>query len=298
MWRSNASAYLTLIEGTIRIGNYSNNGFNSVQISGTDRRWALLTPQTAQCQVLTETLLHSSISLTLKSLLQLPAYQPVINSEKNVWAFWDTGFSNCLAWCQRNVISWVRRLPPSWTVHILDNVEGSPAHISKFISPSFFPEALTQDKLANPQPGAHTSDLVRLPLLSLYGGVWHDVSPLLFWSLDSLCWNQLADPAHPFEMASFRIAFSPERTAVFNGFIAARRSNPCIKLWHAVCLEVWRSRTTTVGMHKHPLLQHLPRYEAPSIPGAKTPIHVRAICQLRDANHLSRAFAAPSGSSE
>ena len=74
----------------------------------------------------------------------------------------------------------------------------------------------------------------------------------------------LADPTQPFEMAGFRIAFSAERTAMFNGFIAARKGNSCIKRWHDICLEVWRGRTTTTGMHKHPLLRHLPRYESSS----------------------------------
>ena len=214
------------------------------------------------------TLDHSSDAQIIQELLQ---YKPVTNSEKNVWAFWDKGFSNCPPWCQRNVISWVQRLGPSWTVRVLDNVEGSPNHISKFVDESFFPESFNQRRLDDPQPGAHISDLLRLPLLYLYGGVWLDVAFFLFRGLDGLCWDLLADPAQPYEMAGFRIAFNPERTALFNGFIAARKGNRCIKLWHDTFLQVWRGRNTTVGMHKDRLLQHLPRYEAPSIPGRKAP---------------------------
>ena len=86
-------------------------------------------------------------------IAQLLELQPAIGSERNVWAFWDRGLSNCPAWCQRNAVGWVRRLAPSWTVCVLDCVEGSPLHISKYVDDSFFPEVLNQQKLAGPHVG-------------------------------------------------------------------------------------------------------------------------------------------------
>ena len=204
-------------------------------------------------------------------IAHLSEHQPATNSEKNVWAFWDRGLANCPGWCQRNIVSWVRRLAPSWTVRVLDCVEDSPVHISKYIDRSFFPQVFNQQKMSGPHVGSHTADLVRLPLLYLYGGVWLDVGFFLFRNLDDLCWNVLMDPMQPFEMAGFRIAFSAERNAMFNGFIAACKGNPCIKHWHDICLKIWRGRTTTTGMHKHPLLRHLPRYEASSAQTSKAP---------------------------
>ncbi|KAF7505013.1 hypothetical protein GJ744_001467 [Endocarpon pusillum] len=57
-----------------------------------------------------------------KSLTQYTS----VTSEKNIWAFWDSGFRNVPAWCQRNVLNWVRLCSPSWTVRVLDSVSKSP----------------------------------------------------------------------------------------------------------------------------------------------------------------------------
>lgn len=204
-------------------------------------------------------------------LARLQTFQPVTDSERNVWAFWDKGLPQSPPWNQRNVISWVRRLGPSWTVRVLDRVEGSPVHISKYVNSSFFPETFNSQTMAGPHVGPHTADLIRLPLLYLYGGVWLDVGFLLFRNLDDLCWRTLEDPTTPFDMAGFKVTFSEEIGMMFNGFVAARKDNHCIKYWHDTFLKVWEGVTTTSGMHKHPLLQHLPKYEPPSANGSKSP---------------------------
>ncbi|KAL8786857.1 MAG: hypothetical protein Q9195_008014 [Heterodermia aff. obscurata] len=210
-------------------------------------------------------------SLTDEEIIaQLQERRPITESEKNVWAFWDSGLGNCPAWCQRNVVSWIRRLSPSWTVRFLDNVPGSPNNLSNFIPAEYLPELFTANNQTlrnDPQSGTHLSDIVRLPLVYLYGGIWMDVSFILFRNLDSLCWDVLADPARKEEMCGFRVSFGPPSpdtlTAFFNGFIAARRHNLCIKLWNETCLAVWKGTENTLGMHKHELLRHLPRYESP-----------------------------------
>lgn len=201
----------------------------------------------------------------------LHTFEPVLQSERNVWAFWDKGFSKAPPWNQRNVVSWVRRLGPSWTVRLLDRVEGSPVHVDKFVDPSFFPKAFREQTMQGPHVGPHTSDLIRLPLLYLYGGVWLDVGFYLFKSLDDICWKELEDPASPFEMAGFKVTFNAEISNMLNGFIAARKGNPCIKHWHEIFLKVWEGATNTLGMHKHPLLRHLPKCEPPSRPGMAPP---------------------------
>ena len=200
-------------------------------------------------------------------LSKLKAFQPPTSSERNLWAFWHSGLSNSPPWNQRNVVSWVRRLGPSWTIRVLDRVEESPVHVSKYVDSSFFPEAFLDNKMDGPHVPPHMADLIRLPLVYLYGGVWLDVGFLLFRNLDDLCWNALSDPTTPFEMAGFKVTFTPEMGMVHNGFIAARKGNMCIKYWHDIFLEVWKGVTTTEGMHKHPLLRHLPKYEPPSAKG-------------------------------
>ena len=40
-----------------------------------------------------------------------------VTSQKNIWAFWHSGWDDMRPWTQRNVIAWMRRFEPSgWTV--------------------------------------------------------------------------------------------------------------------------------------------------------------------------------------
>ncbi|KAL2386805.1 hypothetical protein RJZ90_000395 [Blastomyces dermatitidis] len=141
-------------------------------------------------------------------------------------------------WCQRNIISWVRRHGKSWTVRVLDMVDGSPTHYVNYIpdTSEFFPEAFLKRRMAGTHAAPHAADLVRLPLLYLHGGIWVDVGFMLFRSLDDLFWEKLEDPANPFELAGFRMTINDEIDR-------------------------------TQGMYAHELLHHLPRYEVPSSTG-------------------------------
>lgn len=191
-------------------------------------------------------------------ITQLRSYQEPTSSDKNVWAFWNTGFDSMPPWTQRNVINWVRRLGPSWTVRVLDQVPGSPLNVSRFVDASLFPEAFNNRTMTGPYVGQHSGDLVRLPLLYLYGGVWMDVGMILFRHIDDICWNAITNPTTPYEMSGFAIEICPGTTNMLNGFIATRRGNGLIKRWHDIFLELWKGATESKGFHKHPLLAHLP----------------------------------------
>jgi hypothetical protein len=190
-------------------------------------------------------------------------------SERNIWAFWDQGLAACKPWCQRNIIGWVRRHGPLWTVRVLDMVDGSPNNYSNFFPDpkSFFPATLLRRTMTGNHVGPHAADLIRLPLLYLYGGVWLDVGFLLFRDLDDLCWQVLADPFNPVELAGFKMTISPSLAMFWNGFIGARKGSIAIKHWHDIFLKIWDGRTSCNGVHSHPLLRHLPRYEVPSSTG-------------------------------
>lgn len=215
---------------------------------------------------------------------ELRVFKP-ITSERNVWAFWDKGLDTCPAWCQRNIISWSRRLGQTWTVRVLDLVPDSPNNISNYVDSSFFPEAFIDRTMDGPHVGQHQSDLLRLPLLYLYGGVWIDVGMMLFRGLDSLCWNALEDPNSPYEFAGFSVTMGPELAMIFNGFIAARKGSECIKHWHEIFRAVWESNTNCKGMHEHPLLKHLPKYEPPSVAGKRP-----AFMYAQFADYLAQVF--------
>ncbi|KAK5636956.1 hypothetical protein RRF57_012668 [Xylaria bambusicola] len=200
-------------------------------------------------------------------LADLQKFKPVKDgSEKNVWAYWDKGLAKCPPWCQRNIISWVRRLGPAWTVRVLDLVEGSPNHVSKYVGPAFFPSAFLEGTMTGPHLGPRptaASIFVRRRLARR--------GFLLFRRLDNLCWNALADPSSPFEMAGFAIDMGPDVGMVFNGFIAARKGCRCIKYWHETFVEAWKGADSTAEMSNHPLLCHLPRYEPPPRNGKMPP---------------------------
>ncbi|KAI0007594.1 hypothetical protein F4779DRAFT_499475 [Xylariaceae sp. FL0662B] len=181
-----------------------------------------------------------------------------VTSDRNVWAFWHSGFSQMAPWVRRNIINWVRRLGADWTVHLLDRVPGSETNISHFVDSSFFPAAFNNNTMDGPHVGPHSGDLVRLPLLWLYGGVWMDAGSFLFRHIDDICWKRIEDPETPYEMAGFVIEMRPGVDCMLNGFIAAKRGNPFIKRWHDIYVALWDGVTNSEGFHKHPLLRHLP----------------------------------------
>ncbi|KAI0554080.1 capsular polysaccharide synthesis protein-domain-containing protein [Xylaria curta] len=181
-----------------------------------------------------------------------------ITSDKNVWAFWHQGYAQMPPWVQRNVINWVRRLGSDWTVHLLDKLPGSSTNVSHYIESSYFPDAFNSDTMDGPDVGPHSADLVRLPLIWKYGGVWIDVGTFLFRNIDDICWKQIEDPANPYEVAGFVIEMRPGVDCMLNGFVAAKRGNPFIRRWHNIYLALWNGVTNARGFHKHPLLRHLP----------------------------------------
>ncbi|KAJ3578607.1 hypothetical protein NPX13_g1958 [Xylaria arbuscula] len=186
-----------------------------------------------------------------------------ITSDKNVWAFWHSGFENLPPWVQRNIIGWVRRVGPEWTVHVLDHVPGSKTNVANYVESSWFPECFNNHTMDGPTVGAHSGDLVRLPLVWKYGGVWMDVGTFLFRTIDDICWRQIEDPDTPYEIAGFVIEMRPGVDCMLNGFVAAKRHNPFIKRWHDIYLALWEGVTNAHGFHKHPLLRHLPLLNPP-----------------------------------
>ncbi|RMJ25261.1 Capsular polysaccharide synthesis protein [Aspergillus sp. HF37] len=179
-------------------------------------------------------------------------------SDKNVWAFWNSGYNQMPPWVQRNIINWTRRLGADWTVHLLDLVPNSETNVHHYLDKSLFPDAFNNNTMDGPHVGAHQGDIVRLPLLWKYGGVWMDVGTFLFRHIDDIGWNLIEDPRSPYEMAGFTIELRPGFDSMLNGFIAAKRGNPFIKRWLDIYLALWTNATNSHDFHNHPLLRHLP----------------------------------------
>lgn len=189
-------------------------------------------------------------------------HQPV-TSEKNVWTFWDTGFVNMRPWVQRNVLGWVRRLGPEWTVRVVDNVDGSPVNVNQFLDMGDLPEAFYSGSMTGPYSGVHSSDMVRLPLIYHHGGVWLDAGTTLFRHMDAICWNAISDPNTPYEISGFAPGTEPGNDVIMNGFIAAKRGNGFIKRWHDVFAAIWKGRTDCIGLQEHPLLKQVQKVQVP-----------------------------------
>ncbi|UNI24965.1 hypothetical protein JDV02_010678 [Purpureocillium takamizusanense] len=197
-------------------------------------------------------------------------------SEKNVWAFWHAGFATMPAWSRRNIINWVRRLGPDWTVHVLDAVPGSETNVRHHLllrddddddedveeaaAGVVLPRAFREGTMDGPTVGQHQADLVRLPLLYQHGGIWMDVGMILFRHVDDICWDAIMDPASPYEVAGFTMQLRPGVESMMNSFIAARKGKPFIKRWHDIFTAVWGDATNAyaASFHKHPLLRPIP----------------------------------------
>jgi hypothetical protein len=186
-------------------------------------------------------------------IASLSEFQPV-TSEKNIWCFWHSGLHGLPAWCRRNVLDWMRINGPSWTVRVLDSNPESANYISKYIPENMMPEAIVQGAMTGPFIGQHTADFVRSAVIYCHGGVFMDVGILLIRRLDRICWDQLADPASPYNMA----ITSMRKDNIANHFVASRRGDPLILRWHKLMLHIWEGRTEGKGaIITNPLLQFL-----------------------------------------
>ncbi|KAG5786987.1 hypothetical protein H9Q69_013938 [Fusarium xylarioides] len=154
-------------------------------------------------------------------LLSIEQYRPVI-SEKNIWAFWDSGIRSMPSWCQRNVIGWARICRPDWTIRVLDMAPKSPNYVTKFIDREMLPEAF----LSGTMDGQHAGHI------------------------DRICWDVLADPDSPYEIA-VPVLYGQ---TIANHFVAARKNNVFIEKWHQLFMHLWNGRTHQQGISDNPLL--------------------------------------------
>lgn len=185
--------------------------------------------------------------------------RPLADQQKNIWAYWHTGWEQMPAWTKRNVIGWCRLHDSSWTVRVLDGVPGSPFNVHEFVGPEFFPSAMNEGRMEGRYAATHCADFARLPLLLLYGGVWIDVGSLLTRSFDDV-WSAIEDPDTSYEMAALTFDVRPDRPSVINTVIWSQKDNELIRRWHELFLTVWDESTDCSGLHKHALIRHLDPY--------------------------------------
>ena len=117
-----------------------------------------------------------------ENLTSLTVYMPV-TSERNIWAFRDTGVLSMPSWCRRNVCDWVRIHGPSsgWTIRILDNALALPNYALKFLPLDQvpLPKCFVEGTMGGPFKGQHKAGFVKRACLFMHGGMWSDVGQVL-----------------------------------------------------------------------------------------------------------------------
>ncbi|KAF9894147.1 hypothetical protein FE257_009120 [Aspergillus nanangensis] len=186
---------------------------------------------------------------TTEILQSLREYRPV-TSERNIWAFWHAGINRMPEWCQRNIADWQRICGPSWTIRVLDTLPGSPSHALKYVPAELLPDTFVHGTMDGPYVGPHSADFLRGACLTQFGGVFMDVGIILNQSIDRICWQQLDDPASPFQISVPWMYGS----TMANHFVASRKQDPFIRRWHELFMHLWENRTNYQGMCQNPLV--------------------------------------------
>ncbi|CZS90920.1 uncharacterized protein RAG0_01791 [Rhynchosporium agropyri] len=185
----------------------------------------------------------------------------LISGSKNIFFFWHSGYETMYPYTQRTVRAWHRRFSKAgWTIYVIDKQPGSPRNIERFLDihdPTLFPDALAKETLTGTYALQHTSDLVRLPLLLTYGGVYTDVGFMQIGDLDAL-WNQtVGDPSSGYEILSYHSG-KPDEYGLTNYFLCCEKNNPLFERAHRLLLKLWEGKTSTEGMHANHLLKGVP----------------------------------------
>lgn len=178
------------------------------------------------------------------------------SDEKNIWFFWHSGYAQMHPYTQRNVRTWHRRFcKQGWTIRVLGRDD-----IEKYLDTDdldTFPQAFIDGTIGGDYAPQHTSDLVRLPLLLKYGGVYADVGLIPIGDLDCLWRQTVGDPASRFQILSCNMG-GVEGRALTNYFLASGRNNPLFQRTHRILLTLWAGKEDTEGMHSSPLLKGVP----------------------------------------
>ncbi|KAF5009335.1 hypothetical protein FDECE_4433 [Fusarium decemcellulare] len=69
-------------------------------------------------------------------------------------------------------------------------------------------------------------------------------------ALDRVCWDEIADPKSPIEVA---VPIMYAQT-IANHFVASSKGNPFIEKWHKLFLHLWEGRNNHSGLIAHPAL--------------------------------------------
>jgi Capsular polysaccharide synthesis protein/Polysaccharide pyruvyl transferase len=167
---------------------------------------------------------------------------------KVIWSLWLQGLEEAPDLVRACLTSWANR-NPGWIHHIL----------TRDTLPLFLPEARNAGSLlARDLPPAALSDVVRVELLSRFGGVWVDATCYCLQPLD----DWLAEA-----MSAGFFAFSkpgPDRM-LSSWFLSSEPASPVLRAWKRRMEAFWRQRLETEDYFWFHHLFELAYNEDPSV---------------------------------
>ena len=179
---------------------------------------------------------NKQVPATVVSVARKPWPEPDpdrFSSTKILWGFWNSGREAMPGFCQFAVGTWQAR-HPDWEVVIMSN-----ANFREYVSPAELPTTFESLKVQ------HQSDILRLSVLSRYGGAYLDVSTIVFKSFDDI-WAQ-AKPHQLFLTPALLLGDQTESYKYYlpnNALLfAPHRGNRVLSEW-----QLWDSYPT---IHRH-----------------------------------------------
>lgn len=141
-----------------------------------------------------------------------------------IWQLWLQGWEAAPRLVRACAETW-RRRNPGWSLRCLD---------SRSLATVLPPEALAVVAGKSLEPEAF-SDVVRLALLSRYGGVWVDATVYCLRPLDAWLPGRMASGFFAFERPT------PDRL-LSSWFLAAATGSGIVQRWHDAAQEYWAGR--------------------------------------------------------
>ncbi|RWA09596.1 hypothetical protein EKO27_g5508 [Xylaria grammica] len=173
-----------------------------------------------------------------EELIETLRHPVPVRHERNVWAFWNTGFDNMRPWTQRNVLGWIRR--------------------QEFRAAGISPQVFQERHHGRDREG---------PTRQRYGEIAPTIparrrlarrGSILLRNFDDIFWRDLEDPDSPYQMGITLFQSRKYIGQCLTGFFGAKKGNPFIERWMRLWLELWKDgRTNCLGLHEHPLIQPL-----------------------------------------
>ena len=172
---------------------------------------------------------------------------PLVDGQKIIWQYWDAGVRKAPKIVQRCIASVDKNLPKGYKHIVLDDT-----NVLNYVQlPQFVFDKM---KLSSSFNKTFFSDLLRLFLLSKYGGVWIDATVLLTSQIpedilksEFFCFYRGEEPQNSEALEKFNPMYFSWRkdflVRMCNSFIVAKPQYPFVEALKSILLKYWESET-------------------------------------------------------